>query len=102
MSSSLVTYVVNYRTTREGWNSGSEWRARKRAGFQTPHGTPSTENLGKYVAKVEESTQPGGCNDHLAKDAPFTIVEAWIVDQRTKEVVARWSRVLRYLSCNSV
>lgn len=96
MTSPLVTFVVNYKTSVPSFNSGSPWRARKTAGVPTCHGKPSTENLAKYVEKVEASTLPGGCNDHLAKDNPFVITEAWIVDQRTKEVVARWYRALGY------
>jgi hypothetical protein len=65
----------------------AEWRTRTRGRFEGL-GKPTTENLAKYVAAFEASTQDKGCNAHLGVQK---VIQASILDQDTWVVVATFS-----------
>ena len=48
------------------------------------HGKITVENLKAFVKKYEESTHPGGCNEHLGA---IKITSALVFDQTTKSTV---------------
>lgn len=54
-------------------------------------GRPNVESLAKYVAKFNESLQPGGCNAHAAEDMPNGLTGiVKIVRQSDNKVVANY------------
>lgn len=91
MASDIIPYIMRYTTSDGLTCNGQEWRTRKRGAYEG-HGKPSKENLHKVVRKIEESTLPGGCNEHLSKTRPFIIVAAEILDQRSGALKATWVR----------
>jgi hypothetical protein len=46
-----------------------------RAPWRREYGRPNAIDLGKYVAKFEASTRPGGANEHIG---PTTVLRARI------------------------
>lgn len=91
MANDLIPFLLTYTLADGRTTSGEEWRTRTRGAYKA-HGKPTTENIGKKVAGIEASTLPGQINDHLTKNGPYTIVKAWVHDQRTGEVKAVWVR----------
>jgi hypothetical protein len=73
-----LTYRVEYKTTH--WQTTAQ-------GWHRQDGKPTKENLIAWIAAMEASCQPGGCNQHIG---PMTITEAWIVRQSTGKCVALW------------
>ena len=59
------------------FSDGSEWPKHL--------GRPSDKALATYVAKFEESTLPGGCNEHLGKRVVWSAI---VTDTLTSEVKA--------------
>ncbi len=82
-----VTYGVHYVVDRAMWTPG-EWRATSKVNAPG-YGRPTDENLKKHCMFVEASSLPGGCNDHLGVTK---ILSAYIVDYRTGEPVAWYTR----------
>lgn len=77
-SSRTPRYVVTFTTVHPTqFHTGIEWDL-------GVHGLLTEGNLQAFCAKYEESTQSGGCNEHLG---PMTICDAKIVDQKTSKVV---------------
>lgn len=65
-----------------------EWRVRGRRGL-TGYGTPTEENLQRFLDTLNASMDEGGCNAHLRDDDPmFKYVAARIVRQRDGKVMA--------------
>lgn len=61
------------------------------AAWRKEYGRPTVENLAKYVAKFNESLQPGGCNAHVAEDMPNGLTGVVkIVRQSDNKVVANY------------
>lgn len=52
-------------------------------------GKPTAENLRRHVESIEQSTRPGGVNEHLGST---TIRSAKLVNQDTGETVATYLR----------
>lgn len=64
----------------------AEWRVKSRG--QVPgYGKPTDENLAKHVKVFEESTRPGGCNEHCG---PMVVMNARVVDQDTGATLATY------------
>ena len=91
-SSRTVRYVINVDSiTNEGginfYPVGlGEWRVR-RDGVIPGLGKPTDAKLVQYVRKFEESTLPGGCNEHLGVTRIF---ECHVYDQKEAKIVARY------------
>jgi hypothetical protein len=78
-SSRTPRYVVSFTTVHPTqFHTGIEWKT-------DVHGQPNENNLIAFCTKYEESTQSGGCNEHLG---PMAISEAKLVDQKTSKVLA--------------
>jgi hypothetical protein len=90
--SRLIPFTIEMRCSDGKYYTPGEWHVRQRRGMPKHHvdGTPSTENIDKWVTAFEESRKTGGCNAHLG----FAVVlEAMIKNQKKGgEVVARWVR----------
>lgn len=90
--SRLIPFVIHYKCSDGHRYTPSEWRVRQQRNMPKHHvdGTPTTDNIDKWVTAFEDSRKHGGVNAHLG----FALVtEAWIVDQKdTPTVVARWLR----------
>lgn len=78
-------YRIEYQTA-SGSTMSAVWYARKQGQIPS-YGRPSPANIRKWIAKHNESLQPGGCNDHLVGKG-LEAVSACIVRQSTNEVVA--------------
>ena len=63
MNSTTPTYIVKIVDGKYSYTP-SAWRVTSRTQVAAD-GKPTAANLAKYVASVEASTQPGGCNAHL-------------------------------------
>jgi len=86
------TITPKYRLEIEnddGQYSNMAWNVRTNT--HAGNGMPTRVNLLKWIASFEESTQPGGCNDHLGATH---ILWAQIVCQRTGDTVVDWERIL--------
>lgn len=75
------TFTPKYRIEANGFLTRSTWQHKY-------HGRPTAANLAKWAAKNNESTQPGGCNEHVGTDCPIT--KARIVRQSDDVVIAEW------------
>lgn len=65
-----------------------EWRVRSARGL-TGYGAPNNANLQTFLDKMNESMEPGGCNEHLRKSDPmFRYVAGRIVRQSDGQVMA--------------
>ena len=87
-----VPVVVEMKTlTAEGpkgctpmpWRSGLPSRANNPG-----YGRPTTENLKAFIKKFEDSTKPGGVNEHLGTTV---VTSAFIKDQATGQVLASYT-----------
>lgn len=59
------------------------------AAWPTKHaGRPTDATLARYVADFEESTRPGGVNEHLGEEF---VIGAEVVRQATGETVATFT-----------
>jgi hypothetical protein len=70
------------------------WEIKQRFGQnkgQVAAGKPTDDNLRTYVTKFEDSTEPGGVNDHLGTRK---ITRASIKDQQTGDIVATYHAAL--------
>lgn len=78
-----------HRVEVTGW-SASCWNTKDRPAYRITADGPATDaGLAAWMDRYLASTQPGGCNEHLAK---FTRPRsARIVNQNTGEVVATWT-----------
>lgn len=97
-----IRFVLNLRdVTRNGKLAGMtpiEWRPRgRKLGCVTipADGTPSADNIARWVAAFERSTRRGGVNAHLGA---MTIGHAWIYDQERRLTLATWTRTEQTLA----
>lgn len=65
----------------------SEWRTRERVNAPG-YGTPNAENLATYIKKFEDSTKPGGVNEHLGVTV---VTSALIKRQATGAILATYT-----------
>ena len=65
----------------------SAWDVTSR-GMIKGKGKPTVANLRRQIEVLEASTGPDGVNKHLG---PMKITEAYIVHQKSGEIVAEWS-----------
>jgi len=82
-----INYVIHYTVKDGSYWTPCEWYARKR-GQRPADGKPNTANIAKHVAHMEASTLPSGVNAHIGKTK---ILSAYVVDQRTREIVATFN-----------
>lgn len=84
------SYQPKYRVEAKVVTKGQRYT--DRAGWDYKEcGTPSDAALAAYCTSMDESTLPGGANEHLG---PQETVFAQVVNQDTYEVVARYSTAL--------
>ena len=78
------TYRIEFKCVSGYHYTPQEWRVKDM-------GKPTPENIDKWVAVLEDSMKPGGCNAHLGQDQ---VVSAQIFDQRKRTIspVANWTR----------
>lgn len=81
-------YRLEMTTTYPGYFTPQAWEVRARYGVPG-NGTPTTDNIDKWVTAFEDSLRPGKPNAHLGI---FSVVTAKIINQFTGEVVATWTR----------
>ena len=86
--SRVWTYRIEIKCVSGHVYTPQEWRVRGKFGA---YGTPSPVNIDKWVTHFEDAMKPGGVNAHLGTDQ---VTRAMVVDQRTNEVVAVWTRKL--------
>jgi len=85
-STRKINYVIHYTVKDNSYWTPCEWYARKR-GQRPADGKPTPANIAKHCAHMEASTLPGGVNAHIGKTK---ILSAYVVDQRTREIVATY------------
>jgi hypothetical protein len=81
-----VRFSVHFRLANYQQWTPHEWVVRKSSRHAVPYGKPTSENLEKYCQVYENSTLPGGVNERLGR---VRILESWIVDNNTGQVLAR-------------
>lgn len=84
----MFTYRLEIRCVSRNIYTPMEWRVKGSRLSGPGYGKATIENLDKWVTAFEES-MVSGPNKHLGIDQ---VVSAWVVDQRTGEVVAEWRR----------
>ena len=82
------TYSLKFKCVSDRKYSNQEWRVRGGRLTGPGFGAPTTKNIDAWVSGFEASMLDG-VNRHLGLDQ---VTEAYIVDQRTGDVVARWDR----------
>ncbi len=79
--SRMITYSLTIRCASGRLYSAMEWRYKQ-------DGRPTVRNIDMWVSMFEESMTTGA-NRHLGADQ---VLSAEVVDQRTGDTVATWSR----------
>ncbi len=87
--SRTFTYRLEFVCVSRAHYTPQEWRVRSHRLYGPGFGAPTTENIDKWVTGFENSMKPGGANAHLGMDQ---VTHAQVIDQRTDEIVATWSR----------
>ena len=78
-----------------GTHTPYTWHVKSRTNV-TGYGAPTDDNLTKYVMEYAKSLKLGGVNAHLSKAdgyVPYPNI-AYIKDQKTGRVVARWKAAM--------
>ena len=84
-----------YAVEVQGCTSAA-WRVKEQYGIPG-YGSPTAENLAKYVKAYIESLQPGGVNQHVSNALGYVPIPTHariVLNDGSRTVLAEWEKVM--------